>query len=92
MTKHNNEMMFYVVWKSLIWYKNEPRRGPMAYPVPNPAISIPLKRLFACSKSQSGYCSLVATIISGMLGMQRKDMEKPEIANPIHIDIMLISS
>ena len=23
--------------------------------------------------------------------MQRKDIEKPEIANPIHIDVMLIS-
>ena len=78
--------------KSLIWYKNEPRRGPMACPDEKEAVSIPLKRLFVCSKSELGSCSLVAVIISGMLGMHIKALKKPDRANPIHIDIMFKSS
>ena len=64
----------------------------MACPVEKQAISIPLERLSAFSKSQSGYCTLVATIISGMLGMEREAIKKPDIDKPKHIETMFISS
>lgn len=59
--------------------------GPRACPIPNPAMSIPLKRLLDYSTSQSGKISLDAFIISGMLGMQIKPIKKPEKASPQHI-------
>ena len=65
--------------------------GPKAYPEPNPALSMPLSRLFAWSMSHMGCASTVAAIISGILGIVKKPMLKPVTARPITIDVKLYS-